>query len=379
MPTTRSSSNSAAISLAIACTAASNWAQLISRTRVRAPLRSWPRRPRGSSLWGERWRSEGSCRRLVERGGMNATSLARRRAADQRLKLVPGHDGAGASEQLDLPVAGNPQSLGEARRELRGPAPSATRAPHQALLDDARHEATGAVEQQTAGEAPPALRGGAVHRVEQPVVQPKWAMEPEPVVDAGDRESGSEPGQPVGPERGGEQAEVGGIGEDAGVEQRGVGQGPIRPDPERLPRWINGRKERVARFDRPELDRGPALERLADPGRNLWHRSEPLPHQLALGPERLGRGHLRHRCLVLEPRLGHLKRADHAQEHLAALDGLHPARGEALAVADPVDLVDDGAAHVARPQEVSVQRVRPAALDRPARGDQRLPDDLSSE
>ena len=86
-----------------------------------------------------------------------------------------------------------------------------------------------------------------------------------------------------------------------------------------------------------------------------------------------------HRRLMLEPRLRHLEGADHAQEHLPALDGLHPAGGEVLAVPDAVHLVDDGTRHVARPQEVGVQRVRQPGLHRPARGDQRLADDLAPE
>ena len=61
------------------------------------------------------------------------------------------------------------------------------------------------------------------------------------------------------------------------------------------------------------------------------------------------------------------------------LDGLHAPRREAAAVADAVDLVDDRRGHVARQQEVGMQRVRHAALDRAARGDHRLADHLAAE
>src|SRR5215813_4677645 len=98
MPTTRSQVYDAEISRAMPCTAPSNWAQLISRTRLRAPLRSWPSRPRGTSLWGERGCSEDSVRRLVDRGGMNVPSLARRRAVDQRPQLVGRDDVPGGAE-----------------------------------------------------------------------------------------------------------------------------------------------------------------------------------------------------------------------------------------------------------------------------------------
>ena len=61
------------------------------------------------------------------------------------------------------------------------------------------------------------------------------------------------------------------------------------------------------------------------------------------------------------------------------LDRLHAPGGEALAVADGVDLVDDRPRHVARQEEVGVQRVGLAALHRAARGHQRLPDHLPAE
>jgi len=61
------------------------------------------------------------------------------------------------------------------------------------------------------------------------------------------------------------------------------------------------------------------------------------------------------------------------------LDGLHPARAEALAVADAIDLVDDRRRHVAGEQEIRVQRMRHPAFDGARGGDQRLPDDLAAE
>src|SRR5215470_11353816 len=82
----------------MAWTAPSNWAQLISRTRLREPLRSWPRRPRGSSLWGERGCSAESGRRRVDLGGMDGRSLARRRRGDQRPQLFAEDHVAGRAE-----------------------------------------------------------------------------------------------------------------------------------------------------------------------------------------------------------------------------------------------------------------------------------------
>ena len=55
-------------------------------------------------------------------------------------------------------------------------------------------------------------------------------------------------------------------------------------------------------------------------------------------------------------------------------------RGEALAVADAVDVVDDRHLGIARQQEIGVHRMRrPAGLDRAHRGDQRLADHLAAE
>ena len=67
---------------------------------------------------------------------------------------------------------------------------------------------------------------------------------------------------------------------------------------------------------------------------------------------------------------------------MAVLDRDHAAGGEALAVADAVDLVDDRHLRVAGEQEIGVQRMRRAlrhALDGAASRDQRLADDLAAE
>src|SRR5262249_44989628 len=78
-------------------------------------------------------------------------------------------------------------------------------------------------------------------------------------------------------------------------------------------------------------------------------------------------------------RLGDLKRRLQIEDGPAVLDRDHAPRGEARAVADPVDVVEDGHVGVARPQEVGVERVRGAAFDRAASGHQRLPDHLAAE
>ena len=62
------------------------------------------------------------------------------------------------------------------------------------------------------------------------------------------------------------------------------------------------------------------------------------------------------------------------------LDGDDPPRGERLAVADAVDLVEDRDVRIARPQEVGVQGVHPpVGVDGAAGGDERLPRHLPAE
>ena len=69
------------------------------------------------------------------------------------------------------------------------------------------------------------------------------------------------------------------------------------------------------------------------------------------------------------------------EDRLAVLDRHDAAGGEAAAVADAVDLVEDRHGRVAGPQEVGVQRVHePAAfVDRAGGGDERLAGHLAAE
>ena len=80
--------------------------------------------------------------------------------------------------------------------------------------------------------------------------------------------------------------------------------------------------------------------------------------------------------------LAGMKRDAHGKDRLAVLARQDPAGGEALAVADAVDVVDDRNLGVAAEQEVGVQRVRRPLgdiLDGAAGGNQRLADHLAAE
>jgi hypothetical protein len=71
---------------------------------------------------------------------------------------------------------------------------------------------------------------------------------------------------------------------------------------------------------------------------------------------------------------------DHQREdRVPVLDRDHATRGEALAVADAVHLVDDRHLRIAADQEIRVHRMRRTAFHGAAGRDQRLPDHLAAE
>ena len=103
--------------------------------------------------------------------------------------------------------------------------------------------------------------------------------------------------------------------------------------------------------------------------------SQPLVER----SQRLGLGHLGHGDLVLEALLEVVEGGREVEDGPPVLHGDDTPGGEGAAVADPVDLVEDGHGRVARPQEVRVQRVHPSVLDRAAGGHERLPGHLAAE
>ena len=81
-------------------------------------------------------------------------------------------------------------------------------------------------------------------------------------------------------------------------------------------------------------------------------------HQLQLALELLrGRDAARHPGLVLEALGLHLEGGVEVEDGLAILDGLDPAGGNGLAVADVFHVVDDGLVGIPGAQEVGVETV----------------------
>ncbi len=69
----------------------------------------------------------------------------------------------------------------------------------------------------------------------------------------------------------------------------------------------------------------------------------------------------------------------HVEDRPAVLNRHHPSRREAAPVANALDVVDDRGMGIARQQKVTVQRVRQAAVHRPAGGHEGLGQDLAAE
>src|SRR5581483_11131808 len=84
--------------------------------------------------------------------------------------------------------------------------------------------------------------------------------------------------------------------------------------------------------------------------------------------------------LVVEPFFVAVERHQHGKDRVTVLARGDVAGGEALAVADAVDVVDDRNFRIARQQEIGVHGMRrPAGIDGAHGGDQRLADDLAAE
>ena len=230
-----------------------------------------------------------------------------------------------------------------------------------AFLCGTRDEAAAPIEELTAHEASAAGGRRAVDDVEEPVVDPERPVEPHHVVDRGDLHARHEPARTVRVHRCAEEREVRRVGEQVAMERRIVGQRVDRAVPHAAVRRRGDRVQRIANLDGTDLDRALGGGDRAERRRQLIGDRE---REIELGPQRFRRRDLGHRVLVIEALLDTLKRCFEAEDRLAVLDGGDAPGGEARAVAQPVDLIEDRAADVAGAHEVSVQR-----MDGPVGGD----------
>jgi hypothetical protein len=138
-----------------------------------------------------------------------------------------------------------------------------------------------------------------------------------------------------------------------------VGQRRGRLEPHHATRLRLRRVKGILRVDRPHLEGAGEERPLAKP------RRQPITHrrrQLLLGHHAFGGRRRRHVVLVGEARLRHLEGGGHVEDRVPALDRAHAPGGERAAVADSIDVVDDGSAHVPRAEEIRVQRVHAPVL-----------------
>ena len=92
-----------------------------------------------------------------------------------------------------------------------------------------------------------------------------------------------------------------------------------------------------------------------------------------------GIGRLRHRRLVLDPLFAQREADRRLEDHVARLDGAHPARRERPTIAHALDHVVDGLNRLAGAQKVRMQRMDVAFVDRPAGGHHGLREDQAAE
>ncbi len=171
-----------------------------------------------------------------------------------------------------------------------------------------------------------------------------------------------------------EEAHVGGVGDDALVEHRIVGQLAVGPHPHVLLRLELGSRTiqavgpDIAGVDRPRT-RVPVAEYLGV----LGIAGLEVGERLGVG-ETLGRLEL-----MLEALFGGVERGREMEDGVTMLDGDDAAGRERSTVADPFDFVEDRDGRVAGTQEVGMQRVDGAVLDRSSGGDERLACHLATE
>ena len=199
-------------------------------------------------------------------------------------------------------------------------------------------------------------------------------MEPHGVVEAGHLQPAVGPIEAMGEHRGVEQGHVTGVGDDAGVQRGVVGQSAVGAQPHRLLHRGNARARHGVALHVTNVDGSGTLVPLAEQMLVRCHA------RLEVG-QRVRRRDVGHVDLVRQALLGGVEAGLQVEDGLTVLDGHDATRGEALAVADAVDVVEDRGHRIAGTQEVGVQRVNPtvAVIDGPRGRHQRLSGDLSAE
>jgi len=197
------------------------------------------------------------------------------------------------------------------------------------------------------------------------------------MVEAGHLHIVAEVGNAVRQRGGTDQMEIRGIGQHRALQQRVVRGLAAEAEPDLLERRSLGRMQFVARVHRAELERAAP----GQPALRFFRQLRQFIRRQRRGRLDVLRGrHFGHAELVFEARLGDLEGNRAVEDGLAMLDGQHAARGKAVAVAQPFDLIHDRRFDIAGAQEIAVQRVRDArAIHSLLRRRQRLAQHLAAE
>jgi len=167
-----------------------------------------------------------------------------------------------------------------------------------------------------------------------------------------------------------DKRQVRGEGDDGGVNDRVVSEIPAGAEPESLVirRALSSPGAFADETDVEPVGVGEVRRNFAPLAGDLCHRDK------VIGGRDLG-----DRVAVHEAFFVDMERAGERKDRLAVLDSRHRAGSERATVPDAVDHVKDRMVRISRTQEVGVEGVDSAALDRPPGGDESLRSDLTAE
>lgn len=199
-------------------------------------------------------------------------------------------------------------------------------------------------------------------------------MKPNRVVEAGRLDLGVEDTSAVNGERSVKQRHVGGIGQDFLMKFRVVRKRTARANPKMTHRPLDMAAQEALGIDGTDFHWPGGIEGIETLGLDLLQQGK----EIVLTGKRFGSGHIGHGNLVFHALLGILKGTTHRKDRLAVLDRQHAAYRKALAIAQPIDLIDNGQSRVATTNEIGMEGMD-ASLDRLIGGGKRLGDDLTAK
>ena len=178
------------------------------------------------------------------------------------------------------------------------------------------------------------------------------------------------------PHRRGDQVIVRHIGQQTLLQQGVIWQHVYSPQPDVLAGRLTRGVCIVDGLHQTELKRYVVAQQATRSRRQLLAQFQG---QVVEARQGLGRRAVGHGQLMIEARLGHLKRGGHVEDLFAMLDGDDTTAAEAVAIATAIDLIDDRCGEIAAPQEIGVQRMHDSPLGGGIGGAQRLSQHLTAK